>query len=50
MKTLYHLASSSLHAFIKWFDLNYGWFFCNGNKRDSWQNYLRKKYDKTVKP
>jgi hypothetical protein len=49
MKTLSHLISSAFHAFMKWFDLNCGWFFCNGNNRDCWENYLRKKYDKSVK-
>jgi hypothetical protein len=28
----------------KWFDLNLGWFFVNGNKQADWFNYLQKKY------
>lgn len=28
----------------KWFELNWGWFFINGRKKDSWARYLRKKY------
>ena len=31
--------------FIKWFELNVGWFFVNGFKRDEWQEYLDKKYN-----
>jgi hypothetical protein len=30
----------------KWLDLNIGWFFVNGYKREAWQRYLRKKYKK----
>jgi len=29
---------------IKWFEMNWGWFFVNGRKRDRWAAYLRKKY------
>jgi hypothetical protein len=29
---------------IKWFELNFGWFFINGRKRAVWAEYLRKKY------
>jgi hypothetical protein len=29
---------------IKWFELNWGWFFINGRKQDSWTRHLRKKY------
>lgn len=29
----------------KWLDLNVGWFFVNGFKRDEWEEYLRKKYN-----
>lgn len=28
----------------KWFDLNLGWIFVNGRKREAWENYLSKKY------
>lgn len=31
--------------FIKWFELNVGWFFINGFKRDEWQEYLDEKYN-----
>lgn len=30
--------------FGKWFDLNLGWFFVNGMKRDEWVEYLEWKY------
>ncbi len=29
---------------IKWFELNWGWFFINGRKQAAWGEYLRKKY------
>ena len=28
----------------KWFEINLGWFFVNGNKQDAWSNDLQKKY------
>jgi hypothetical protein len=28
-----------------WIELNVGWFFVNGFKRQEWQEYLRKKYN-----
>jgi len=28
----------------KWFELNWGWLFVNGRKREAWAEYLRKKY------
>ena len=28
-----------------WIELNVGWFFVNGFKRQEWQKYLRKKYN-----
>ena len=28
----------------KWFELNVGWFFINGFKRDEWEDYLKEKY------
>lgn len=33
-----------MKAFIRWFDLNLGWFFVNGRKQEAWAEYLRKKY------
>jgi hypothetical protein len=33
-----------ISKFSKWFDLNLGWFFINGFKRDEWQEYLERKY------
>jgi|TARA_R110002020_G_scaffold452836_4_gene667391 hypothetical protein len=32
---------------IRWFELNLGWFFINGFKRDDWEEYLKEKYKKT---
>lgn len=29
---------------IKWFEMNFGWFFVNGSKQDAWARHLRKKY------
>lgn len=31
---------------IKWFELNWGWFFINGRKQARYAAYLRKKYGK----
>jgi len=31
---------------IKWFEMNWGWFFINGRKQASWAEYLRDKYNK----
>jgi len=28
----------------RWFDLNLGWIFVNGRKREWWENYLKEKY------
>ena len=28
----------------KWFDLNLGWFFTNGNKQDEWSERIKSKY------
>lgn len=30
----------------KWFDLNFSWFFTNGNKQDLNRQRLENKYDK----
>ena len=32
---------------IKWFELNWGWFFIHPRKQDAWTKYLKKKYGKT---
>lgn len=29
---------------IKYFELNFGWFFVNGYKREAWCKYIKKKY------
>ncbi len=29
---------------VKWFELNWAWFFVNGRKQEAWAEYLRKKY------
>jgi hypothetical protein len=31
---------------IKWFEMNWGWFFINGRKQARYAAYLRKKYGK----
>lgn len=31
---------------IKWFEMNWGWIFVNGNKQAEYGEYLRKKYGK----
>jgi hypothetical protein len=36
-----------MKKFIKWFELNIGWFFVNGFKRDEWRDYLKEKYKST---
>ena len=36
-----------MRKIIKWFDINIGWFFVNGNKIDDWNNYINKKYNET---
>jgi hypothetical protein len=33
------------NRFIKWFEINFGWFFINGRKQAAWAEYLRKKYE-----
>lgn len=29
---------------VRWFEMNWGWFFVNGRKQAAWAEYLRKKY------
>ena len=33
-----------MNKIIKWFEMNWGWFFINGIKQSAWAEYLRKKY------
>jgi hypothetical protein len=33
-----------MKRFVRWFEINWGWFFVNGQKRDAWARYVRKKY------
>ena len=33
-----------MRSIIKWFEMNWGWFFVNGRKQAMWAEYLRKKY------
>ena len=28
----------------RWFELNIGWFFVNGFKKNDWDEYLKQKY------
>jgi len=32
------------YRIVKWFEMNWGWFFTNGRKQDAWARQLRKKY------
>ena len=32
----------------KWFEINVGWIFINGRKREWWENYLKEKYYKDI--
>ncbi len=34
------------NKFLKWFNLNLGWFFNNGQKQGKWKKYLENKYQK----
>lgn len=34
-----------LRKFIKFFEINFGWMFVNGNKINQWNQYLREKYN-----
>lgn len=31
---------------VKWFEINWGWFFVNNRKQAAWAEYVRKKYNK----
>lgn len=35
---------SFMKKLIKWFELNWAWFFVNGHKQSDWAEFLRKKY------
>ena len=37
---------NSMKRLIKWFEMNWGWFFINGRKQARYAAYLRKKYGK----
>ena len=37
---------NKLRKINKWFELNLGWFFINGFKREEWNEYLEDKYSK----
>ena len=34
------------YSTYKWIELNVGWFFVNGFKRQEWEEYLQDKYFK----
>jgi hypothetical protein len=40
---------NSLKRFEKWFDINLGWFFINGNKQEIWFERLKEKYPEEYK-
>jgi hypothetical protein len=42
--TIFYLIEIMFLKLKKWFELNLGWFFVNGNKRERWAEYLRDKY------
>jgi hypothetical protein len=42
--TIYYLLGFLLKRINKWFELNWGWLFINGRKRDEWSKHLRNKY------
>jgi len=37
-----------LYKINKWFELNCGWIFINGNKTSKYEKYLKEKYGKDV--
>jgi hypothetical protein len=41
---VYLILFASYENFVKWFELNCGWFFVNGRKKDRYLKYLREKY------
>lgn len=36
-------------SFNKWFEVNWGWIFVNGRKRNEWAEYIRNKYNNEIK-
>ena len=34
---------------IRYFELNFGWFFVNGMKKDTWYEHLNEKYNERSK-
>jgi hypothetical protein len=42
--TLIFLIMILINKFVKWFELNLGWFFINGRKQSDWEEYLKNKY------
>jgi len=40
----FYLMEMLYKRFVKWFELNWGWFFINSRKRDAWARHLREKY------
>ena len=43
---MYFIVELLIVKFVKWFEINFGWFFINGRKRAAWAEHLRKKYEK----
>ena len=33
-----------MKQFVRWFEMNWGWFFVNGRKQAQYAEYLRRKY------
>jgi len=44
LMTIYYLLGFLLKRINRWFEINCGWFFINGRKREEWDNYIRDKY------
>lgn len=42
MKTIFY-------QFNRWFEINVGWLFVNGNKVTYYENYIKEKYFKNKK-
>lgn len=43
---LWFILTITYKHFNKWFEINLGWLFVNGRKREVWLEYLREKYNK----
>lgn len=37
-----------IYKINKWFEINVGWFFVNGQKVDWYNNYLKEKYNEEL--